>query len=434
MHVVCQPQRTAAVPARARAAGLATLPPMQIYLVGGAVRDRLLGRPGGDRDWVVVGSTPDAMVAAGFRPVGKDFPVFLHPDTQDEYALARTERKHGHGYHGFQVYAAPDVTLEDDLVRRDLTINAMAEDAEGHVIDPHGGQRDLTDRVMRHVSPAFAEDPVRILRVARFAARFPDFTVADETRTLMRQMVDAGEVDHLVAERVWQELARGLMEERPSRMFEVLRDCGALARLLPELDRLWGVPQRADYHPEIDTGVHVMMVLDMAAQLQTPLSVRYACLGHDLGKGTTPADILPRHLGHEGRSVQLLQAVNARLRVPNDCRELADVVAREHGNIHGSGNFGASAVLRLLGRCDAWRKPQRFTEVLLACECDARGRLGFSDQPYPQGVRLQRALSLGQAVDTARVSAEALARGLKGPAIGEAIDRAREAALAALDD
>ena len=287
---------------------------------------------------------------------------------------------------------------------------------------------------MRHVSPAFAEDPVRILRVARFAARFPDFTVADETRTLMRQMVDAGEVDHLVAERVWQELARGLMEERPSRMFEVLRDCGALARLLPELDRLWGVPQRADYHPEIDTGVHVMMVLDMAAQLQTPLSVRYACLGHDLGKGTTPADILPRHLGHEGRSVQLLQAVNARLRVPNDCRELADVVAREHGNIHGSGNFGASAVLRLLGRCDAWRKPQRFTEVLLACECDARGRLGFSDQPYPQGVRLQRALSLGQAVDTARVSAEALARGLKGPAIGEAIDRAREAALAALDD
>ena len=404
---------------------------MQIYLVGGAVRDRLLGRPGGDRDWVVVGSTPEAMTAAGYRPVGKDFPVFLHPDTHEEYALARTERKHGHGYHGFQVYAAPDVTLEDDLVRRDLTINAMAQDAEGRVTDPHGGQRDLAARVLRHVSPAFAEDPVRILRLARFAARFADFTVADETMALMRQMVDDGEVDHLVAERVWQELARGLMEERPSRMFEVLRDCGALARLLPELDRLWGVPQRADYHPEIDTGVHVMMVLDMAARLQAPLSVRYACLGHDLGKGTTPPDILPRHLGHEGRSVQLLRDVNERLRVPNDCRELAEVVAREHGNIHGSGNFGAAAVLRLLGRCDAWRKPQRFAEVLLACECDARGRLGYADQPYPQGERLHRALALGQAVDTARVSAEALARGLKGPAIGQAIDEAREAALSA---
>lgn len=404
---------------------------MQIYLVGGAVRDRLLGRPGGDRDWVVVGSTPEAMTAAGYRPVGKDFPVFLHPDTHEEYALARTERKHGHGYHGFQVYAAPDVTLEDDLVRRDLTINAMAQDAEGRVTDPHGGQRDLTARVLRHVSPAFAEDPVRILRLARFAARFADFTVADETMALMRQMVDDGEVDHLVAERVWQELARGLMEERPSRMFEVLRDCGALARLLPELDRLWGVPQRADYHPEIDTGVHVMMVLDMAARLQAPLSVRYACLGHDLGKGTTPPDILPRHLGHEGRSVQLLREVNERLRVPNDCRELAEVVAREHGNIHGSGNFGAAAVLRLLGRCDAWRKPQRFAEVLLACECDARGRLGYADQPYPQGERLHRAQALGQAVDTARVSAEALARGLKGPAIGQAIDEAREAALSA---
>ena len=404
---------------------------MQIYLVGGAVRDRLLGRPGGDRDWVVVGSTPEAMTAAGYRPVGKDFPVFLHPDTHEEYALARTERKHGHGYHGFQVYASPDVTLEDDLVRRDLTINAMAQDADGRVTDPHGGQRDLAARVLRHVSPAFAEDPVRILRLARFAARFADFTVAGETMALMRQMVADGEVDHLVAERVWQELARGLMEERPSRMFEVLRDCGALARLLPELDRLWGVPQRADYHPEIDTGVHVMMVLDMAARLQTPLSVRYACLGHDLGKGTTPPDILPRHLGHEGRSVQLLRDVNERLRVPNDCRELAEVVAREHGNIHGSGNFGAAAVLRLLGRCDAWRKPQRFIEVLLACECDARGRLGYADQPYPQGERLHRALALGQAVDTARVSAEALARGLKGPAIGQAIDEAREAALSA---
>ena len=407
---------------------------MQIYLVGGAVRDRLLGRPGGDRDWVVVGSTPEAMTAAGYRPVGKDFPVFLHPDTHEEYALARTERKHGHGYHGFQVYAAPDVTLEDDLVRRDLTINAMAQDAEGRVTDPHGGQRDLTARVLRHVSPAFAEDPVRILRLARFAARFADFSVADETMALMRQMVDNGEVDHLVAERVWQELARGLMEERPSRMFEVLRDCGALARLLPELNRLWGVPQRADYHPEIDTGVHVMMVLDMAARQQAPLSVRYACLGHDLGKGTTPADVLPRHIGHEERSVRLLRGVCERWRVPRELREIADVVAREHGNIHGSLNFGAAAVLRLLGRCDAWRKPQRFAEVLLACECDARGRLGYADVPYLQKTRLQRALALGQAVDTAQVSAQALMRGEKGPMIGRAIERAREQALQSLDD
>ncbi|HYR24358.1 MAG TPA: multifunctional CCA addition/repair protein, partial [Aquabacterium sp.] len=319
---------------------------MQIYLVGGAVRDRLLGLTGSDRDWVVVGSTPEAMVTAGYRPVGKDFPVFLHPQTGEEYALARTERKSGHGYHGFQIYASPEVTLDEDLVRRDLTINAMAEDANGQVIDPHGGQRDLAARVLRHVSPAFAEDPVRILRLARFAARFHDFSVADETLALMRQMVDDGEVDHLVAERVWQELARGLMEARPSRMFEVLRACGALTRLLPEVDRLWGIPQRPEHHPEIDTGVHLMLVLDMAARLQTPLSVRYACLGHDLGKGTTPADILPRHLGHEGRSVSLLKGVNERLRVPTDCRELADVVAREHGNIHRSGELGPAAILR----------------------------------------------------------------------------------------
>lgn len=402
---------------------------MQIYLVGGAVRDRLLGLTGSDRDWVVVGSTPEAMVAAGYRPVGKDFPVFLHPQTGEEYALARTERKSGHGYHGFQIYASPEVTLDEDLVRRDLTINAMAEDANGQVIDPHGGQRDLAARVLRHVSPAFAEDPVRILRLARFAARFHEFSVADETLALMRQMVDDGEVDHLVAERVWQELARGLMEARPSRMFEVLRACGALTRLLPEVDRLWGIPQRPEHHPEIDTGVHLMLVLDMAARLQTPLSVRYACLGHDLGKGTTPADILPRHLGHEGRSVSLLKGVNERLRVPTDCRELADVVAREHGNIHRSGELGPAAILRLLERCDAFRKPQRFAEVLLACECDARGRLGLAEAPYPQAERLQGALQRALSVDTAAVSAEALARGMKGPAIGQAIARAREAAL-----
>ncbi|MFY9459441.1 MAG: multifunctional CCA addition/repair protein [Aquabacterium commune] len=402
---------------------------MKTYLVGGAVRDRLLGRSVGDRDWVVVGATPQAMLDAGFRPVGKDFPVFLHPDTGEEHALARTERKSGHGYHGFTVHAAPDVTLEDDLARRDLTVNAMAEDADGTVIDPWGGQRDLAARVLRHVSPAFAEDPVRILRLARFAARFHDFSVAPETARLMREMVAAGEVDHLVAERVWQELARGLMEDRPSRMFEVLRDCGALARLLPEVDRLWGVPQRADYHPEVDTGVHLMMVLDMSARLEASLAVRYACLGHDLGKGTTPPDVLPRHIGHEGRSAQLLKAVGQRLRVPNDCRELADVVAREHGNIHRSSEFGAEAVFRLLERCDAIRKPQRFHEVLLACECDARGRLGFADTAYAPGPRLRQALDCVLAVDTAAVSAEALALGLAGPAIGQRIGQARLHAL-----
>ncbi|MBI3383795.1 MAG: multifunctional CCA addition/repair protein [Aquabacterium sp.] len=402
---------------------------MKTYLVGGAVRDRLLGRPSGDRDWVVVGSTPQAMGALGYMPVGKDFPVFLHPQTKEEYALARTERKSGHGYHGFQVHASPDVTLEEDLARRDLTINAMAQDDDGHVIDPYGGQRDLRERVLRHVSPAFAEDPVRILRLARFAARFHDFGVAEDTVVLMRKMVEAGEVDHLVAERVWQELARGLMEDKPSRMFEVLRDCGALARLLPEVDRLWGVPQRADYHPEVDTGVHLMMVMDMSARLHTSLAVRYACLGHDLGKGTTPPDVLPRHLGHEGRSALLLKQVNERLRVPVDCRELADVVAREHGNVHRSDALNAPAVLRLLERCDAFRKPQRFREILQACECDARGRLGLQDEPYPQAERLSLALDIALAVQTAEVSAAAQQRGLRGEAIGQAIAQARTEAL-----
>ena len=404
---------------------------MKTYLVGGAVRDRLLGRPQGDRDWVVVGTTPEAMLAAGFRPVGKDFPVFLHPNTGEEHALARTERKSGRGYHGFDVHASPDVTLEEDLTRRDLTINAMAEDHDGTLIDPWGGQRDLGARVLRHVSPAFAEDPVRILRLARFAARLPEFTVAPETLALMRGMVADGEVDHLVAERVWQELARGLMEDRPSRMFEVLRECGALARLLPEVDRLWGVPQRADYHPEVDTGVHLMMVLDMSARLGGSLSVRYACLGHDLGKGTTPADVLPRHLDHEARSVELLQSVGQRLRVPNDCRELADVVAREHGNIHRSDDLNAEALLRLLERCDAIRKPQRFDDVLLACECDARGRLGWTERPYPQAERLRRALQAALSVDTSELSAAAMAQGKQGKDIGRVIQQARTQAIAA---
>ena len=403
---------------------------MQRYEVGGAVRDALLGRPVHDRDWVVVGATPGQLLAAGYTPVGRDFPVFLDPLTREEVALARTERKTAPGYHGFAIHAAPEVTLDEDLLRRDLTINAMARAADGTLIDPHGGQRDLAARMLRHVSPAFAEDPVRILRLARFAARFDDFSVAPETMALMQAMVAAGEVDALVPERVWQELARGLMEGRPSRLFTVLREAGALARLLPELDRLWGVPQRPEHHPEVDTGVHVMMAIDHAAQVGAPLAVRWAVLGHDLGKGTTPPELLPRHLGHEGRSVALLRAVHARLRVPKDCAELAERVAREHGNVHASGGFDADALLRLLARCDAFRKPVAFAELLQACTCDARGRLGFEARAYPQADRLAAALAAAQAVDTAAVADEAAARGARGPAVGAAIAAAREAAIA----
>ena len=404
---------------------------MKRYLVGGAVRDALLGRPSLDRDWVVVGASPQAMLDAGYIAVGQDFPVFLHPQTREEHALARTERKTAPGYRGFRFHADPGVTLEQDLLRRDLTINAMAQDESGALIDPHGGQRDLRAKMLRHVSPAFAEDPVRILRLARFAARFEDFRVADDTRALMREMVAHGEVDALVPERVWQELARGLMEVWPSRMFEVLRECGALARLLPEVDRLWGVPQRADYHPEIDTGVHLMMVLDMSARLNASLPVRYACLGHDLGKGTTPADVLPRHLGHEQRSAELVRQVCERLRVPVACRELADVVAREHGNVHRSAGFDAAAIVRLLERCDAIRRPDRFKDLLLACECDARGRAGLGESAYPQRARLSAALAYALGVDTAAVAAQASARGLSGPALGAAIHAARVQAVAA---
>jgi tRNA nucleotidyltransferase (CCA-adding enzyme) len=398
---------------------------MRTFRVGGAVRDALLGLPVNDTDWVVVGATPEQMVAAGYLPVGKDFPVFLHPQTREEYALARTERKTGRGYHGFAIHASPDVTLEEDLARRDLTINAIAQAEDASLIDPFGGQQDLRRRVLRHVTEAFREDPVRILRVARFAARFQDFSLAPETQALMRAMVEEGEADHLVPERVWQELARGLMEDRPSRMFTVLRECGALARILPEVDRLWGVPQRADHHPEVDTGVHNMMVLDMSARLAAPLPVRFACLTHDLGKGTTPENVLPRHIAHEQRSAQLLKDVCDRLRVPNECRELADVVAREHGNIHRSTEFGAAAIVRLLERCDAFRKPQRFEQVLLACECDARGRLGLEEKPYPQRQRLLAALDAARGVDTAIVAAQARQEGLSGEAIGERIQHAR---------
>ena len=402
---------------------------MKTYLVGGAVRDALMGLAGSDRDWVVVGGTPEALVAQGYQPVGRDFPVFLHPDTHEEYALARTERKTARGYHGFAVHAAPDVTLEEDLARRDLTINAIAQDEHGHRTDPYGGEHDIAAQVLRHVTKAFREDPVRILRVARFAARFPTFTVAPETMALMREMVDSGEVDALVSERVWQELSRGLMAAQPSRMVQVLRDCGALQRLLPEVDKLYGVPQRAEYHPEIDTGIHLEMVLDQSARLNAPLEVRFACLCHDLGKGTTPADVLPRHIGHEQRSEKLTRALCQRWRVPVECKELAELVAREHGNIHQSGNFGAEAVLRLLVRCDALRRPERFLLALQACECDARGRLGKEDVAYTQGPRLAALLKAAQSVDSATISAHALREDLKGPEIGKRLDAARLAAI-----
>ena len=404
---------------------------MKTYLVGGAVRDALMGKAGADRDWVVVGGTPEAMVALGYQPVGRDFPVFLHPDTHEEYALARTERKTARGYHGFAIHAAPDVTLEEDLARRDLTINAIAQDEHGNRTDPYGGERDIAAKVLRHVTDAFREDPVRILRLARFAARFPDFSVAPETMTLMCEMVTEGEVDALVSERVWQELSRGLMASKPSRMLQVLRECGALQRLLPEVDKLYGVPQRADYHPEIDTGIHLEMVLDASARMDAPLEVRFACLCHDLGKGTTPADVLPRHIGHEQRSEKLTRTLCTRWRVPVECKELAELVAREHGNIHQSLGFRAEAVLRLLVRCDALRRPERFLLALQACECDARGRLSKEDEAYAQGPRLALLLKAALSVDSAAVSAQALAEGLTGPAVGARIDAARLAAIAA---
>jgi tRNA nucleotidyltransferase (CCA-adding enzyme) len=424
---------------------------MQIFSVGGAIRDALLRQPVKDKDWVVVGATPAEMTAMGYQTVGKDFPVFLHPNSREEYALARTERKTAPGYRGFVVHASPDVSLEEDLARRDLTINAMAlpeahsgllslappersektfEDVfSTYGIDPYHGWQDLKAKTLRHVTTAFREDPVRILRLARFAARFPDFNIAPETLQLMQDMVQAGEVEHLVPERVWQELAKGLMTQKPSRMFEVLKACGALQVLLPEVNALWGVPQRAEHHPEIDTGVHLMMVLDMSAHLNASLPVRVACLMHDLGKGTTPPSEWPRHIAHEQRSAQLLQQVCARLRVPVECKELADVVAREHGNIHRSQDLNAAALVRLLERCDAIRKPERWPEILLACECDARGRLGFENSSYAPAVWLRQALIAVLSVTTADIAAKAQEQGLTGPAIGEKIQQARAVAL-----
>ena len=377
---------------------------LKIYCVGGAVRDELLGLPVQDKDFVVVGSTIDEMLKLGFKSVGKDFPVFLHPKTHDEYALARTERKTAKGYKGFVVHAASDVTLEEDLSRRDFTMNAIAQGEDGVLVDPFNGQADIQHKVIRHVSDAFIEDPVRILRAARFCARYGDFSIAPETMTLMRQMVENGEVDALVAERVWQELSKGLMEAKPSRMFEVLRACGALKKILPEVDRLWGVPQPAQHHPEVDTGVHVMMVIDYAAVQNFSLPIRFAALTHDLGKGTTPADILPRHIGHEERSIQLVKNVSMRLRVPNDCKELAHIVAKFHGKLHQAHHMRPGTLLGFLVDLDAIRQPERFNDFLKACEADSRGRTGLENCPTPDADLMRKVLQAAMTVDAGEVA------------------------------
>lgn len=404
---------------------------MQTFLVGGAVRDKLLGRPVVDRDFVVVGALPDEMLAAGYKPVGKDFPVFLHAGTGEEYALARTERKTGRGYHGFSFQADATVTLEQDLERRDLTINAIAEDADGNLVDPYGGVRDLEAKILRHVSAAFVEDPVRLLRVARFAARYAPlgFTVADETIALMRQMVVDGEIDHLVAERVWAETRKALSEPMPSAFLRVLRESDALRILFPEVEALYGVPQRAEYHPEIDTGVHVEMVLDMAARIAPgDALVGYCALTHDLGKALTPADELPRHVMHEQRGVEPLRAMSARLKVPTEFAVLAEAVCRQHLNAHMAFELKPATVLKLLASLDALRRPERLDTFLKACEADKRGRLGNEDAGYPQADYLRTARDAAATI-TAEPFVE---KALSGPAIGEAMTRARVAAIAAI--
>jgi tRNA nucleotidyltransferase (CCA-adding enzyme) len=403
---------------------------MEVYLVGGAVRDELLGRKVAERDWVVVGATPDELLRQGYRQVGREFPVFLHPQTHEEYALARRERKSGAGYRGFVTDAAPTVTLEDDLKRRDLTINAMARSLDGTLIDPHGGRRDLEARLLRHVSDAFVEDPVRILRVARFAARFAPlgFRVAGETLELMRAMVTSGEVQALVPERVWQEAERALGEARPAAFFEVLRACGALAHIFPEVEALFGVPQPAQWHPEIDTGVHTLMVMDMAARLSPLASVRFAALTHDLGKALTPHEKWPRHPGHEVASVRLVTALCARLRVPNELRDLAILVARHHGVVHRAFELRPGTVLELLENTDALRRPERFESFLLACEADARGRTGLEDRSYPQGDYLRTALAAARrCVPTAEETST-----LTGPEIAERLRTRRLEAIKSL--
>lgn len=402
---------------------------MQIYKVGGAVRDRLLGRPVTDIDWVVVGATVEQMQAQGYRPVGADFPVFLHPHSGEEYALARTERKSGRGYGGFTFHASPEVTLEEDLVRRDLTINAMAEDEQGRITDPYKGQQDLQDRILRHVSPAFAEDPLRVLRVARFAARYAGlgFQVAPETLSLMRELSESGELQALTAERSWKEIARALMEEQPQVFIQVLRDCGALKQLMPELDVLFGVPQPAAHHPEIDTGVHTLSVLEQAARHNQPLTVRWACLLHDLGKGLTPEEEWPRHIAHEHRGLKAIKAVNQRFKAPRDCQELALLVGEYHTHGHRALELKASTLLELLQRFDVYRRPQRFEEFIAACEMDARGRLGLEERDYPQAAYLRGAADAARAVAVQPL----VEKGFTGQGLGEAIKRERLNALKA---
>lgn len=402
---------------------------MQVYQVGGAVRDRLLGRPVSDIDWVVVGATPEHMLAQGFRPVGADFPVFLHPATGEEYALARCERKTGHGYGGFTFFADPSVTLEQDLLRRDLTINAMAQDEQGNLIDPYGGRQDLQNRVLRHVSPAFIEDPLRVLRVARFAARYADlgFVIADETLALMRELSESGELLHLSAERIWQEFARALMEPQPQVFIETLRIVGALAQLLPEVDALFGVPQRAEYHPEVDTGLHVLCVLEQAAHHGHNLSVRWSCLLHDLGKGRTNPSAWPRHIGHEARGVALIKAVNQRFKVAKELAEMALLVGEYHTHCHRALELRATTLLELLMRLDFMRRPQRVEDFVNACEMDSRGRYGFERRDYPQAQYVRDAAAQLRALSTE----ELIAHGLTGKALGNAIQQQRVQVLEA---
>ena len=396
---------------------------MQIYRVGGAVRDRLLGLAVQDVDWLVVGATPEQMQQLGYRPVGGDFPVFLHPHTGEEYALARTERKNGHAYCGFNFYAAPDVTLEQDLLRRDLTINAMAEDANGTLYDPYGGRGDLEQRLLRHVSPAFAEDPLRVLRVARFAARYAGlgFRIADDTMALMRDISASGELLHLAGERLWQEFGRALMEPAPEVFIRVLRDCGALAELLPEVDVLFGIPQRPEYHPEVDTGVHILLTLQQSARHQHNLCVRWACLLHDLGKGVTPKHLLPRHIGHEQAGVPLIKKVNQRFRVPRDLAEVAVIVGQQHLNCHRAFELKPATLLRLLQQLDFMRRPQRLEDFVSACTMDAKGRTGFADKEYPQADYLRRAAQQLRELDIQPL----LEQGLRDKQLGRAIEQQR---------
>lgn len=402
---------------------------MQIYKVGGAVRDHLLGREVSEIDWVVVGASAEQMLELGYRPVGADFPVFLHPQSGEEYALARTERKSGRGYGGFTFFANPEVTLEQDLLRRDLTVNAMAEDDHGTLIDPYGGQRDLQARLLRHVSPAFAEDPLRVLRVARFAARYAPlgFSVAPESMALMRELSESGELSALTPERSWKEISRALMEPRPDVFIQVLRDCGALRELLPEVDALFGVPQPATHHPEIDTGVHVLSVLRQCAEHQQPLTVRWACLLHDVGKGLTPEAEWPRHIAHEQTGLKLIRAINQRCKVPKDCQELALQVGEFHTHGHRALELKTSTLLKLLQGFDVFRRPQRFEEFIAACEMDARGRLGLEQRDYPQADYLRGAMQAARAVAVQPL----LAQGFQGAELGEALNRERLQALTA---